>query len=64
MDMANARLIDAAPDLLDAAKKKLADCLVNGECSGVQSDEYCSDECIALARAVQKADGMPEGGKQ
>jgi hypothetical protein len=54
---ANARLIAAAPDLLSAAKAKLAACRMDGGCESVQDDEYCSYECVALASAIAKAEG-------
>lgn len=57
----NATLMAAALDLLDAAKAKLADCRENGDCSdpALMPDEYCSDECVALAEAVAKAEPHP-----
>jgi len=56
---AHARLIAAAPDLLAAAKNSLAYCRDLGPCSdaALAPDEYCSDSCVALMRAIAKAEG-------
>lgn len=56
---ADARLMAAAPDLLEAAKRKLADCRETGDCSdaALQPGEVCSDECAALSAAIDKAEG-------
>ena len=56
---ANARLIAAAPELLEAARKKLADCRDYGECNdaALMPGEYCSTECADLARSIAKAEG-------
>jgi hypothetical protein len=56
-----ALLIAAAPQLLEAAKAKLANC---EECedAALMPGEYCSDECIALADAIAKAEGIYEPG--
>ena len=50
------KLAVAAPDLLTAAKAKLADC---EDCKHVElmPGECCSHECAALAMAVAKAEG-------
>jgi len=55
-EQANACLISAAPDLLKAAKAKLADC---GDCkdAALMPGEVCSDECAALVAAIAKAEG-------
>ena len=57
----NGRLFAAAPELLESAKRKLADCRESGPCSdaALRADEYCSDECADLSRAVEKAEGRP-----
>lgn len=52
---ANARLIAAAPELLAAAKAKLANC-EGCDDAALMPGEYCSDECIALAEAIKKAE--------
>lgn len=53
------RLVSAAWDLLQACKRKLADCRKNGDCSdaALREDECCSDECAQIASAVDKAEG-------
>lgn len=53
---ANARLIAAAPDLLKAARAKLANCEGCMD-AALLPGEYCSDECIALVDAIAKAEG-------
>jgi hypothetical protein len=54
-----ARILAAAPELLEAAKNRLAECKRYGGCqdSGLLTGEYCSDECSALASAISKAEG-------
>jgi len=55
--IANALLIAAAPDLLEAATQTLGLCRIRGECADVQPDEYCCGEHVALASAIEKAEG-------
>ena len=54
-----ADLIAAAPELLEAAKTKLAYCKKFEGCqdAALLEGEYCSDECAALATAIAKAEG-------
>lgn len=56
-EIQRAHLIAAAPELLAAAKQKLAHCKKHGDCSdaALLEGEYCSDECSALASAIDKA---------
>lgn len=54
--VAHCRLIAAAPDLLAACKAKLAAC---EDCkdAALMPGEVCSNECAAMADAVEKAEG-------
>jgi hypothetical protein len=61
-ERADADLYAAAPDLLAAGKAKLADCdeckrLILLKDAALMPGEYCSDECLALAAAIAKAEG-------
>lgn len=58
-EIAHVHIASASLDLLKAAKDKLADCKLNGECAdaALKPGEYCSEGCAALAAAVAKAEG-------
>lgn len=56
-DWANARLIAQAPAMYEALAAKLHDCRLTGDCCAVQDDEYCSDECLAMARVIAAVKG-------
>lgn len=56
-DIQRVHLIAAAPDLLEAATQTLGLCRIRGECADVQPDEYCCGEHVALASAIEKAEG-------
>lgn len=49
----------AMEQLVEAAKHRLADCRKNGACAeaALMPVEYCSNECAALAEAVEKCEG-------
>lgn len=53
------RACNSHDDLLDVAKRKLADCRDSLGCASgeLMPGEYCSDECAALAAAIAKAEG-------
>ncbi len=53
---ANARLIAAAPELLAAAKAKLANCEGCLD-AALRPGERCSDECVSLETAIARAEG-------
>ena len=56
---ANARLIAAAPRMYEALKTKLKWCREHGDCAdaALMADEYCSDECVAMAAVLTEIEG-------
>lgn len=59
LEWRDSSLAIAAPDLLEAARSKLRAC---EECkdAALMSGEFCSDECAALATAIEKAEGVAD----